>query len=115
MRNIKANAKLTMWNCYFAMELGWAYYLESLLILRNHFHMYRYVAADLETDIIVNVGDSKFHLHKVLVSSILLYMVSCTRTDNNWISPCHFLFHCDISRLLSFMPSMLNHFKLNDL
>lgn len=24
----------------------------------------RYVAADLETDIIVNVGDSKFHLHK---------------------------------------------------
>lgn len=104
---------LTMWNFYFAMELGWAYYLESLLTLRNNFHMYRYVAADLETDIIVNVGDSKFHLHKVLVSSILLYMVSCTRTDNNWISPFHFLFHCDISRLLSFM--LLNHFKLNDL
>ena len=29
--------------------------------------MCRYVAAELATDIIVNVGDIKFYLHKVLI------------------------------------------------
>lgn len=40
--------------------------------------MFRYVATELATDIVVNVGDVKFYLHKVLiVISIEKNMICC--------------------------------------
>lgn len=41
--------------------------IESLqAVLNKLLCMCRYVASELATDITVNVGDVKFHLHKVL-------------------------------------------------
>ncbi|KAL6211801.1 hypothetical protein ACLB2K_017024 [Fragaria x ananassa] len=43
----------------------------------------RYVAADLETDIIVNVGDSKFHLHKFPLLSKSAHLQKLANTNES--------------------------------